>query len=295
MGSSGRKCILYLFVIIALLSATLADNHDHDHDDDHDHDHDHGHDHTGTDDWPDCECIVDRLDCSDQARVSAAARYLNANNCKDKCMDHSHDHDEHGHDHDDHGHDHGRLLSSNGHHMDSKCATEFMVLDMYHAGCVAGDLPAEIGIAFHEFDEYCYRCYHPSAIIPGEPNCPLEACDNPQNVTRANEMLNDPSKCPTDNLQEDCKDYFRILLTYHDFCPRRDDVRLIGYHTLEQVYEGVHCNFESEREKNCGSDVNREFATMLDGSHNGAISNFVSMLLPASLIFTIQICSSLHI
>jgi len=259
MNTIVKNIVLLLVVVTAVPGIVLADEHDHDH--------------GGTDDWPDCECIVADLDCEDETRVQSAVRYLNEHDCKDYCMDHDHD-DDHDHDHD---HDHGRLLDSHDHDMKPECARQFMVLDMYHAGCVAGGLPEYIGTAFHEYDGVCYRCFHPSAIIPGEPDCPMEVCDDPGAVTTANEKLNNETVCPDDPINDDCKEDFRRLLTYHDFCPSRDDVRLIGYHTLEQRYEGVHCNYQSNRTKNCEAQVNKDFVELL-GVDNSVSRYATSML-----------------
>jgi len=227
-----------LGVLLASSSvAVWADEHDGDHDHDHDHDHgeehDHDHDDSHHEGWPDCSCVVGELDCEDTDKVNDALTVLREGDCDDDCSSET-------------------------------CRDAFFVLDMYHAGCPAGELDATVGVAYHEYDHECQRCYQEPAFIEGAPDCDLTVCDDGERVRAAVTALNSMPCLEEAAESAECRDYFRTVLTFHDFCEDvTERVILTNYHDLEEDYESVHCNLVDveEREIDCDSEINQEFAS----------------------------------
>jgi len=163
-----------------------------------------------------CACEADefgfKIDCADQTAMLDALEYLKTNGCATTCED------------------------------ETKCHTNFLIIQSHHDYCPEADIPEAIEDDFHDFEAKCTACEIRRAFTEGAPDCPKANCDDESGADAYTAMIE--AGCLSDCSSEACKKDFTTLRVVHDSCAE-DTLSIAaekGLHDLEVPCKDVLCN-----------------------------------------------------
>jgi len=180
---------------------------------------------------PDCECTnAGPLDCGDTTKVTEAFETLEANSCNSGCNCY-----------------------------DPVCRDAFFIVDMYHSGCDADDVPAMVETNFHNYEGSCQSCFIRPYQNPALPQCTPATCEEPSAAISNFTLLQDLNCSLSQCQDEPCKSAWRVVISHHDSCCESDVPEMIedGFHDFEESCLGG-CNivFEENYVVDCAAPKN---------------------------------------